>query len=130
MDQQTCGRPAPIEEITLDNVKKRMGGKRQASRSVPESGGINSEDVARIVEGKMEELQKSIDQRMQDLVKGIVDKLDEKVSKQIQASMENSPSNVPESAVRVSPASRGIFPTIASVSNKKDKEKLASLVER
>ena len=107
-----------------------MGGGRRPSRSAPDCGGVNSEDVARIVEGKMEELQKSIDQRMQDLVKGIVDKLDEKVSKQIQASMENSPSNVPESAVRVSPASRGIFPTIASVSNKKDREKLTSLVER
>ena len=92
--------------------------------------GIDPEEVTRIIDGKMEELGKSIDKRVEDLLKGIVSGLEERLSKQISARMQESPSSTPASAAQVSPPSRGIFPTLASVSNKKDKEKLASLVER
>lgn len=102
------------------------------SRKTRQTASLGSEpdDVTKLIEGKMSELEKSIDKRLEGLIKGIVSGLEEKMSKEISAKLKESPSNVPASAACVSSKSRGIFPTLASVSGKKDKEKLASLVDR
>ena len=106
---------------------------------------LNSEEVHKLIDSAIQGLEQQLTNRIESLVSGLDQKIsararvhqedsqpgEEQVKQWIKEAIQaDSRSTVPASASRVSPAGKGIYPTLASISQKQDKERLVALIEK
>ena len=106
---------------------------------------LTEHHVVELIGAAVREIEEKLTKTVESMISGLDEKITEKVrvhqgdsqpgEEQIkswiaEAIKAGAPSTVPASASRVSPSEKGIYPTLASLSPKREKERSAALIER